>query len=115
MINIQEVRKVQREKIDEQYHATCSALEREIDDQKQLFAKTLTAQQSAEQEFPDVLQTIEERIRRAIKNGIGNTVQYTLDESAKDTFIVSMLIPALTLSGFICRLKVNSNKLEISW
>jgi len=115
MINLEEVRAIQRQKIDEKYKEELVALESEIESQKLIFDRMLNAQATAEQEFPDELQTIEDRIRRVVKGGMSNVVHYTIGESPKDTFLVSLLIPTLTLSGFVCRLKPSVNKLEISW
>jgi hypothetical protein len=82
------------------------------DRQRQQLIDAELDREKAEEDFPEMLRMIEEKIIQHVKIG---TTSYThsFGWNVKDTYIIKMLLDVLPLHGYVCRL--NEGKLEISW
>ena len=113
MINIKEVQKIRRELVEKDYSNNLVRLDEEIDIQEKGVIKIHDTKKKAEEEFPEVLRVISNRIKRAIEIRDSNISFTFASGSLLDTCTISMLISGMSLNGFMCRLR--ENRLDISW
>lgn len=116
MIDLVTIKKIQEENLEKELEnrkvISLNDIENGYNLQQRRFIEAEKDIQKAQEDFPEVLISLEDKIKNQIQSGKSSYLYY-ISDSVRGTYIVKMLLDVLPLYGFVC--KFNEGRLEISW